>query len=360
MKKFTNNALWGVISVILNLVILCMVVISAVQLNTYDTKNSYLQDSIRPSYDLWKDSLNYAEKNLKTKQTSLEGNKDSYLKTVDSAKQHLETDLKKYQNDTNNMRTIELNIERLELDCKIYGDTVDYAKAGFKPWKDKYDTAVKDVAPVLGKFNLLIIITSILVALKLICLGVWMMLNSRNIRRISPWWKVNSDYMNVLAWFIPIYNLFGPCMLFSNLFSETRYVLREKSIITQAKDANHMESVSLWWGSFIFAKIIMPFFVGGMAIALNVWFLLCSGFVGIDAASNSLGFFGLGTYFGNTGLFFYLRPHILVLVLFVIGWIVYLLYESYLIFKYNKYNKLLCDNEDKFEVANNSEETVVK
>ena len=39
MKKFTNNALWGVISMVLNLVILCMVVVSAVQLGNYDKKN---------------------------------------------------------------------------------------------------------------------------------------------------------------------------------------------------------------------------------------------------------------------------------------------------------------------------------
>ena len=46
MKKFTNNALWGVISMVLNLVILCLVVVSAVQLGKKKKKNIYLQDSI--------------------------------------------------------------------------------------------------------------------------------------------------------------------------------------------------------------------------------------------------------------------------------------------------------------------------
>lgn len=369
MKKFTNNALWGVISMILNLVILCMVVVSAVQLGNYDKKNIYLQDSIMPTYSFWTDSVKYAEEALGKKQNSLEGytklfedTKVAAEKVRQSLAENPENDSlqNKYYSDTTHLNDYTENITRLNTEVSLYKDTLRFAKNGLKPWATKYDAAVKDASPTLGGFNIVIVITSILLVIKMICFGFWMMLNTRNIRRVSPWWKKGNDVMNIVAWLIPIYNLFKPCALFSNLISETKYVLRDKSIITDAKDASHMESISLWWGSMIFAKMIMPLFIGGLTLCLNVWLFTLVGVADMDVAANSLGMLGFGTYFGNTGLFFYLRPHTIVLAFYLIGWIVYLGYECYMIVKYNKLNKMLCDNEDKFEVVNNSEETVVK
>jgi hypothetical protein len=357
MKKFTNNALWGVISMILNLVILCMVIVSAVQLGSYDKKNIYLQDSIMPSYSFWMDSVKYSEEALGKKQNSLEGytklfedTKVSAEKVRQSLAENPEDDsLKnKYYSDTTHLNDYGENITRLNTEVSLYKDTVRFAKAGLKPWAAKHDAAVKEASPTLGGFNVVIIITSILLVIKMICFGFWMMLNTRNVRRVAPWWKKNSDVMNIIAWFIPIYNLFKPCALFSNLISETKYVLRDKSIITDAKDANHMESISLWWGSMIFAKMIMPLFIGGLTLCLNVWLFTLVGVADMDVAANSLGLLGFGTYFGNTGLFYYLRPHTIVMAFYLIGWIVYLGYECYMIFKYNKLNKMMCDNEDKF------------
>lgn len=357
MKKFTNNALWGVISMILNLVILCMVIVSAVQLGSYDKKNIYLQDSIMPSYSFWMDSVKYSEEALGKKQNSLEGYTKLFEDTKVSAEkvrqalaENPEDDsLKnKYYSDTTHLNDYGENITRLNTEVSLYKDTVRFAKAGLKPWAAKHDAAVKEASPTLGGFNVVIIITSILLVIKMICFGFWMMLNTRNVRRVAPWWKKNSDVMNIIAWFIPIYNLFKPCALFSNLISETKYVLRDRSIITDAKDANHMESISLWWGSMIFAKMIMPLFIGGLTLCLNVWLFTLVGVADMDVAANSLGLLGFGTYFGNTGLFYYLRPHTIVMAFYLIGWIVYLGYECYMIFKYNKLNKMMCDNEDKF------------
>lgn len=366
MKKFTNNALWGVISMVLNLVILCLVVVSAVQLGNYDKKNVYLQDSIMPTYSYWTDSVRYAEEALGKKQNSLEGYTKLFEDTKVSAEkvratlaQDPENDsLKnKYYSDTTHLNDYGENITRLKTEVGLYKDTVGYAKAGLKPWADKYNAAVNEASPTLGGFNIVIIITSILLVIKFACFGFWMMLNSKNVRRVAPWFK-NKDIMNIISWFIPIYNLFKPAALFSNLISETKYVLRDKSIITDPKDANQMESISLWWGSMIFAKMIMPLFIGGLAICLNIWLFTLVGAADMDVAANSLGLLGFGTYFGNTGLFFYLRPHTIVMAFYLIGWIVYLGYECYMIFSYNKLNKLMCDNEDKFEFG--KEETEKK
>ena len=364
MKKFTNNALWGVISMVLNLVILCLVVVSAVQLGNYDKKNIYLQDSIMPTYSFWTDSVRYSEEALGKKQNSMEGYTKLFEDTkasVDKVGKLLAADpendsLKnKYYSDTTHLKDYGENITRLKTEVSLYKDTVGYAKAGLKPWADKYNAAVNEASPTLGGFNIVIIITSILLVIKMICFGYWMMLNTKNLRRVSTWWKKGNDAINIVVWLIPIYNLFKPCALFSNLISETKYALRDKSIITEANDSNHMESISLWWGSMIFAKMVMPLFIGGLTICLNVWLFVLLGVADVDVAANSLGLLGFGTYFGNTGLFFYLRPHVIVMALYLIGWIVYLGYECYMIFSYNKLNKMLCDNEDKFEFVENTD-----
>lgn len=381
MKKFTNNALWGFISMGLNLVIVVLVIVSAVQLSTYDKKNTYLQDSIMPTYSFWKDSVDYSKTVLEKKEKGLEG----YTSSLNEVKASAEVvgaalaenpddkDLQsKYYSDTVNMKTCIENIERIKAEKKLYQDTLSFAEAGFKPWAEKHDEAVKDAEPSLKNFNMMVIIAAILLVLKVLCFGIWMMRNSKNIRKICPWWTdadmsngdlegpqspiriflwsiyrffKRSDAINVVSWFIPIYNLFKPCSLFSDMISETKYMLRDKSIITDTKDNNHMESISLWWGSMLFARIVVPLFIGGLAICLIDWYFPIFGF----GALNDLGGLAFGTYFGNTGLFFYLRPHVIVLALYIIGWLVYLGYECYMIFSYNKLNKMLCDNEDKFD-----------
>lgn len=374
MKKFTNNALWGFISMGLNLVIVVLVIVSAVQLSTYDKKNTYLQDSIMPTYSFWKDSVDYSKTVLEKKEKGLEG----YTSSLNEVKASAEVvgaalaenpddkDLQsKYYSDTVNMKTCIENIERIKAEKKLYQDTLSFAEAGFKPWAEKHDEAVKDAEPSLKSFNMMVMIAAVLLFIKLLCFGIWMMRNSKNLRKVCPWWTEksdndsdkgglksffgsigNSDAMNVVSWFIPIYNLFKPCSLFSNLISETKYVLRDKSIITDTKDNNHMESISFWWGSMLFARIVMPLFIGGLAICLIDWYCLIFGCC--------FGDFAFGTYFGNTGLFFYLRPHVVVMALYLIGWLVYLGYECYMILSYNKLNKMLCDNEDKFKFEENA------
>ena len=175
MKKFTNNALWGFISMGLNLVIVIMVILSAVQLGTYDKKNTYLQDSIMPTYSYWMDSVNYSKTVLEKKEKGLEGYTSSYNEVKASA-ERVQVELannpddrelqNKYYSDTTNMKTCLENIERIKAEKKCYQDTLSFAEAGFKPWGEKHDAAVKDAAPSLKNFNMMVIIAAILLVLK--------------------------------------------------------------------------------------------------------------------------------------------------------------------------------------------------
>ena len=115
-------------------------------------------------------------------------------------------------------------------------------------------------------------------------------------------------------------------------------------------DSGQMESMGLWWGSMLLARVLLPFFlVGGPFVCFNFWLLPALATANMENVS--MGLLSMGTYFGNTGMFFYLRPHCIVMALLVIAWVVYVLYECYLIFSYNKLNKMMCDNESAFDVT---------
>ncbi|MBQ4355534.1 MAG: DUF4328 domain-containing protein [Bacteroidales bacterium] len=365
MKKFTNNSLWGMIVMGLNLVILIMVIISAVKLGSYDSKNMHLQDSVMPKYTFWADSVANLQDALGKKQNSLDGYTKLCKETEASAqkfKELLASDPEnkeygnKYYSDTTHLRDYKENITRLEGELKGISDTLQLAQQDLKPWAAQREKGLEEVAPDLRGYNAILIIAAILMLCKVLSFGFWMNKNYNNTRHFAPWQTKTDRIMTILGWLIPIYNLFKPCSMFSNMISETKYALLDKSIITDAKDSNQMESIGFWWGSYLMAKVVMPFFIGGLAICLNFWLLPLLG-TDIDTAQNTLGMLSFGTYFGNTGLFYYLRPHTIVMVAFLLCWLVYVGYECYMIYSYNKLNKMLCDNESKFETELSKPET---
>lgn len=363
MKKLTNNTRWGMIAMGMNLVILILVIVSAVQLKSYDNKNTALQDEIVPFENYWADSVKVCESMIAAEKKTMSGYEtlihNEEVKAEESTAA-LEAGVandslkKKYQDKqytaTTHIQEYKDSIKSLEAQMAVTNTYYKAAQDSLKPWSKKMNAAVEECSSPLKGFNTVIIITSVLLLLKVLAFAFWMLQNFKNIKLLAPWQKRSHNVMIILSWLIPVYNLFKPCSLFSEMISETKYALRDKSIISDTKDANHMESISLWWGSYLCAKVLIPFFIGGFAIALNFWLLPLAGASGADAATNTLGLLSLGTFFGVEGLFFYLRPHTLILALYIIVWVVYLAYECYMIYNYNKLNKALCDNEAKFNL----------
>lgn len=369
MKKLTNNTRWGLIAMGMNLVILILVIVSAVQLKSYDNKNTALQDGIVPFESYWADSVKVCESQIAAQKKTKSGYENLIATEQVKAEEStaaLEAGIaddslkKSYQNKqytaTTHIQEYTDSIKSLESQMAITNANYKAAQDSLKPWSKKMDTLIEECSSPLKGFNTVIIITAVLLLLKVLAVAFWMLQNFKNIKLLAPWQKRTSNAMIILSWLIPIYNLFKPCSLFSEMISETKYALRDKSIISDAKDGNHMESIGFWWGSFLVAKVLVPFFIGGFAIALNFWLLILVGCSGADATANSLGFLSMGTFFGTEGLFFYLRPHALILALYIIAWVVYLIYDSYMIFNYNKLNKSLCDNAAKFELEEKAAE----
>ena len=356
MKKITNNTRLGLVAMILNGILLVFIIVSMVKVTGFDEVNSKLQE-IKPTHKMMSDSIKRVErsvhvcdKKIKDRESVIEElhvQMDTLQAQLKGSPKATQDSLKKVIEDKKNQLTnnhSEITKDSTEL-VKIK-DTLDNVKTQFVPIEKAYNDSFNTVVPPLKALNTIVLIMVFLFLLKVVSMGMWMKRNMANICTLSPWMakSYNKPIWGILGWFIPLYNLFKPCSFFSEMLSETHYILRTKGLEDEAKDANHMESLGWWWGFHIFAKVLMPFIVGGTFICLNYWFLPLLGTM--DTANLELGFFSTGTFFGSTGLFWFMS-HKAVVTLFIIGWLVYTLYESYLIFSYNKLQKVLVDNQEK-------------
>ncbi len=360
MKKITNNSRWGLIAMLLNAVMLIFVIISVVKLNSYDKLNAELQ-SVKPLYTTMSDSIKRVERSVHVCSKKIESQKDviaqlneqlvplnaeakTFKKAVPDSLKNVIAD-KKAQIERNEATISEDSAMLVKIQ-----DTLTAIQAQFVPIEKDYNAQFNQVVSPLKGLNAIVMVAVIFLILKLLAFAYWMYLNVNNVCAVAPWMKKshNKPLWAILGWFVPLYNLLKPCSVYSEMLSETNYLLRDKSIVAETKDANHMESVGFWWGLYLFAKVIMPFIVGGAFICFNYWFL--PAMAGANTAELNMGFLDRGTFFGINGLYCYVN-HGLVITLFVIAWAAYLLYESYMILSYNKLNKLMVDNAAKFETT---------
>ena len=118
------------------------------------------------------------------------------------------------------------------------------------------------------------------------------------------------------GWIIPVYNLIKPYTFFNELYEETEYALTDKNIVPEDSKSDNDFLLGFWWGMFLLTVCLLSFIL-------------------------------LSTFFGN-GPAFYKLNHNTVAVVSIIFWLVYVLMEIMVVGKYNKMNKMMVDNEDKF------------
>ena len=356
MKKITNNSRLGLIAMLLNAILLILIIVSVVKVTGYDTVNADLQN-VKPVYTQMGDSIKRVEravhvcgKKITDRETviaELNDQIDTLKAQSQGSAKAIQDSIKKVIEDKNNQLSNnkgEITKDSTEL-VKIK-DTLSMIQAQFVPIEKQYKESFDAAVSPLKALNTLVLIVVLFLLVKVVIMGLWMQRNMQNVCNVSPWMSKshNKPFWGILGWFVPLYNLFKPCSFFSEMLSETNYILRDKSLVVDTKDGNHMETIGWWWGFYIFAKVLMPFIMGGAFICLNYWFLLL--FPTVNVADMELGFFGTGTFFGSTGLFWFMS-HKAVITLFIIAWVVYTLFESYLIFSYNKLQNIMVQNEKK-------------
>lgn len=315
MKKISNNVFLGRLTQILNVAILVFFVISIVFLLKFDKVN-VVKVAEEPSYLKAKEHLHSVEHPLKQNQAEV----DYYAYKLDTLTQHLNV----VANDKKAAKSVQEDIDRTKktlADKKEALAQTEQAiadeKAVFEPVEAEYNDLVDRSAQAKSTFNIVAAITFILFLLKVVVWAVWNYKNSKNLRNVCPWMdKAAAPSWAFWGWIIPVYNLIKPYSFFNEIYNETEYALSNKNILPEDNKSDNDFMLGFWWGMFLMTVCLFSLILSS-------------------------------TFFGN-GPSFYKLNHNTVAIVSIIFWLVYVLIEIMVAGKYNKMNKLMVDNEDKF------------
>lgn len=352
MKKVTNNVGLGKLTMLLDAVIAVCIIISVILLIRFDKVNVQYQNT-KPMYDAYvQDSLRLEQVigDCQKKIDNAEEQKGILTTKIDSLKAEykvIEKDRKvekKVKDDLQNAIKFDEDqynsfVTAISADSTtqvLAADTLKMSRAANADMINSYTQLEQDSKGPRGAYNVMIIITILLFIAKVVFFALWSFKNMKNVHAVSPWMeKSTKPIWAILGWCIPVYNLMKPCSVFSELWDETKYILKSKEIAND-DDENQMEFIGLWWGLHLFAKCILPLVVGGLMVCFNYWFLPIAG----------TDFLDMGVFFGIRGFFLNLN-HTFVAILVILAWLLYMGYEIYMVNSYNKMNQMLVDNESK-------------
>jgi hypothetical protein len=269
-----------------------------------------------PSYLKAKDHLHAVEHPLKQNQAEV----DYYAYKLDTLSKH-QTAVAK---DKKAVKSLQEDIDRtkntLSEKQKALAQTeqaIADEKAVFEPIETEYNDLVDQTAKAEGTFSVVAMITLVLFLIKIVVWAVWTYKNSKSLRGVCPWMvKATAPSWAFWGWIIPVYNLIKPYSFFNELYSETEYALTDKNIMPEDSKSDNDFVLGFWWGMFLFTICLFTIIL-------------------------------VTTFFGN-GPAFYKLNHNTVAIVSIIFWLVYVLMEILVVGKYNKMNKMMVDNEDKF------------
>ena len=313
MKKITDNSKIGNLTSIVNILVFLFLIISMVQLMKFDKVNKQYVDAT-PVYEKALDALRLAEQPTKADsavvahyQHRMDTLKTKPIPTNKSA-------AKAFTEERERIATVLKDKQELK---NLHDSITALRRAEYAPIESSY-TQLKDVTNAAEqRFNLFYTLTFVLLAVKIVLFAFWNYKNSQNLLSSVVWAKkATSPIWTFASWIIPVYNFIKPYSVTNEIFNDTEYLLKEKDIVPENYDQNDYNNfyVALWWGFFL---------------------LVIIGIVLIN-----------GTFF-KTGALFEKLNHLNVALFIIVLWAVYLFLECFVIFRYNKMNKLLVDNQDK-------------
>ena len=313
MKKFTNNGFWGKITIILNLAIFVAFILTMVFLMNLDKVNVELT-KLEPTYIEQTNTVNEIEQPYKRINTNI----DYYSAKLDSLNK---LEIPKNRKEANALKDEKARIaSELEVHQKeksTLDSTVAAFKADYDVLKNEYDALNQQTESKKSVYDLLCMITLILVIVKIVMFAAWNFRNSYNLHAAAKWMKDgHKPYWAWLGWIIPVYNLIKPFSFFNEIWEETDYILKDKALLD--KDANKDSDffLELWWGFFLISVLLCLYMIHS-------------------------------TFF-TSGAMFWKFSHVAVAVFAIVMWAVYLLLESIIIKKYIGMNNILCANENAF------------
>lgn len=314
MKKLTDNTSLGKLILLCNVVVLILFIISMLFLMKFDKTNTAVIQE-RDHYNGLYES--YATAQHPLRQDSAEVAYYQYKLDTLQQKTAATKDEKKALSES-----IEVTKQTLADKKKLQEEhiaSVAQLQQEFAPAQQKWEQLNQDNDAAKKKFWVIAVLTMIAFVAKTLVFAFWGAKNNKNLRAIAPWMKSGmKPWMSYVAWFVPIYNLIKPLSFFKEVWNETDYALENVGAV--ARDENTVDNsnlyMSIWWGLLICSVWVMNFIL-------------------------------FSTFF-REGAFYAKANHGTMVVVAIVIMIVCILMEASLILQYNKKNKQLIENEDKF------------
>jgi hypothetical protein len=313
MKKITNNASFGRLAMLFNILILGMFIISMICLLRFDKVHVKLVNE-KPAYEAAELELRDVEKPRRQAQAEV----DYYAEKLNTLQQQPVPENKKLAKE--HQEEIDRTVGTLEtkaIDLAKIDDAINMQNILFEAIKVPFDDLTSQVNAAKKVFSITLWITILLFVAKILLFGTWNYKNLQNLRITSPWMKKSTaPFWAYLGWFIPIYNFFKPYAVFAEVYNESNYALLDKQIIQKDIDENADFNLGLWWGLLLITTLLMSFV--------------------------------LSATFFKEGPMYYKLSHFGVAVTAIVCWALYLLQESVLILRGVKMNRVLFENSAKF------------
>lgn len=314
MGKITNNTKFGLFTILCNAIVFVCFIIAMVFLMKFDKINiQYIEK--KPQYERAFDALKVAEQPIRADSATVA----HYQYRVDTLT------AKPIPSNKNDAKKLTDEISRVtdilneKIDIKAQNDSIlNVRRAYFAPIEEDYKGIQSEVFTAKKTYRLILTITFILFALKVLLFGFWNYKNANNIRQSAKWAKKGSaPFWAFVGWLIPVYNFIKPYSFYSELTNDTVYLLKDRGIVPESFDKDDYSEfyLGLWWGFLLLALVLGMLFING-------------------------------TFF-STGALFMKLNHFNVILIVTIAWAIYFALESFTIISYNKMNNLLFDNQDK-------------
>jgi len=315
MKKITNNALFGKLAMLFNVLILGMFIVSMICLMSFDKINLKLVHET-PGYEAAVREVNEVERPRRQAQAEV----DFYVNKLENLRQEeIPADRKKAKEHHDDIEKTIHTLAEKEAELAKIDEAIQMQLILFEAVKVPHFDLMNQVNSVKKVFNIALWITILLFVAKVLCFATWNYKNLRNLRITSPWMqKSTAPYWAYVSWFIPGYNFIKPYAVFAETYNETHYILLDKQVIKENTDTNSDFNLGLWWGLLLMAVVVMSYIISA-------------------------------TFF-NEGPMHYKFSHIGVVIVAISFWVLYLAQESILIYKGIKMNQILVANHPKFDL----------
>ncbi len=319
MKKITNNALWSRLTLLLNILLLILFVVSMLFLMKFDKTNLKVVEA-RPAYEKAYENFVMAQHPLKQDSAEV----DYYQYKLDTLQQKLpKADKASRKTLEESISVTKTTLAEKQKTMKEHQDDVAAKEAEYTPIKTQWDNLNNDNAKTKSAFITLAVITFVVFLCKIFTFATWNFKNSKNLHNIAHWMKDGMPaWMSYVSWLIPVYNLIKPVSFFKEIWEETDYVLENKGIVNIPEDKKDS-------------------FVDNSGIHLSIWWIL-------TLCSVLLMNFVLYKTFFTEGPLFIKANHGNMTIAAIVLLVLCLAEEFYLLISYNKKNKMLVDNADKF------------